>query len=335
MDSLTQALLGASVGELCLGKKVGNKAVLWGAIAGTIPDLDVFVARFYDVVRELEIHRGFSHSLIFSLLLAPILAWLIHKFQKKKKAGFWDWSRLFFWCLFTHPLLDSFTTWGTQLFWPLESRIALQSIFVIDPLYTLPLLFAVVLVLFFRKESVVRAKINKYALLISSSYLLFTLVNKQIINSKFQNALAKKQIKYLQFETRPAPFTNLMWTANVKTEENFLLSFYSYFDEPGQIEFYTLPKNHELLYPYRNNPKVEKLIKITTGYYTISRSEEGIFLNDLRFGLTRGWDNANGDFVFQYKISQDPEGIVAIEQVNLDTEEAKKLLESWWKRLKG
>ena len=41
MDSLTQIVLGASVGEAALGRKVGNRAMVWGAIAGTIPDLDV------------------------------------------------------------------------------------------------------------------------------------------------------------------------------------------------------------------------------------------------------------------------------------------------------
>lgn len=335
MDSVTQALLGAAVGELCLGKKVGNKAVLWGAIAGTIPDLDVFVARSFDVVRELEIHRGFSHSLVFSLLLAPILGWLVYKYQKKKQAGFTDWTKLFFWCLFTHPLLDVFTTWGTQLLWPLEYRFALQSIFVIDPVYSLPLMVAVTMVLFFPKSSKKRSKINKVALIFSTSYLLLTLVNKQMIGNRFKKVLAKEKIEYLQFETRPAPFSTLMWAANVETEKSFLLSYYSYFDKPGTISFYTLPKNHEMLYPFRNDPKVEKLIGITKGYYTITSANGDLFLNDLRFGLSRGWDGASGEFVFQYKIGKDKTGNVQIEKVELEREEGKKLLLSWWERMKG
>ena len=65
MDSLTQIVLGAAVGELVLGRKVGNKAMIYGAVAGTIPDLDVFIGNFYDTVTALEIHRGFSHSIVF------------------------------------------------------------------------------------------------------------------------------------------------------------------------------------------------------------------------------------------------------------------------------
>ena len=113
MDSLTQIVLGASVGEVVLGKKVGNKAMLYGAIAGTIPDLDVLSRYFVDTVTYTEWHRGFSHSILFSLLFAPIFGWLISKIEKNSGVSWQEWSKLMFWGLFTHPILDSFTTWGS------------------------------------------------------------------------------------------------------------------------------------------------------------------------------------------------------------------------------
>ena len=73
MDSLTQIVLGAAVGEVVLGRKVGNKAMLYGAIAGTIPDLDTFASHFTDVVTAIEIHRGFSHSILFFNHICPPL----------------------------------------------------------------------------------------------------------------------------------------------------------------------------------------------------------------------------------------------------------------------
>ena len=101
MDSLTQIVLGAAVGEATLGKKVGNKAMLWGAIAGTIPDLDVLGRSFLDDITALEWHRGISHSLFFSLVAAPVLGWLLHQFHKKRKneATTKQWSWLFFYGL--------------------------------------------------------------------------------------------------------------------------------------------------------------------------------------------------------------------------------------------
>ena len=132
MDSLTQIVLGAAAGEAVLGKKVGNKAMLYGAIAGTIPDLDTLVGKFLDPLTAIEIHRGLSHSIVFSVLMAPILGWLVSEIHKKAVATWKDWSWLFFWGLLTHPLLDAHTTWGTQFFWPFDLRLAYQNIFVID-----------------------------------------------------------------------------------------------------------------------------------------------------------------------------------------------------------
>mgnify|MGYP000002869378 FL=1 len=82
MDSLTQIVLGAAVGEAVLGKKLGNRAMLWGAIAGTIPDLDVFIKYFTDEITSTELHRGVSHSLVFSIIMAIVLGWLVNKNEK-------------------------------------------------------------------------------------------------------------------------------------------------------------------------------------------------------------------------------------------------------------
>lgn len=96
MDSLTQMLLGAAVGEAAIGKKVGNWAILWGAVAGTIPDLDVLAFHFTDNITALEIHRGFSHSLFFSVLFAPIFGFIISKIHSKLNATWKDWTLLMF-----------------------------------------------------------------------------------------------------------------------------------------------------------------------------------------------------------------------------------------------
>src|SRR5690554_7012106 len=107
MDSLTQIVLGAAVGEAVLGRKVGNRAMFYGAIAGTIPDLDVISSFFVDTVRALEIHRGITHSIFFSIVFAPIFGWIVSKIDAYKSFKGWSW--LFFWGLFTHPILDAHT----------------------------------------------------------------------------------------------------------------------------------------------------------------------------------------------------------------------------------
>src|SRR5690606_26796712 len=107
MDSLTQIVLGAAIGEKTLGKKLGNRALLYGAIAGTIPDLDVYFGKFYDPITAIEIHRGFSHSILFFVLLSPVLGWILSKIEKKNEVSFKQATIFWFFGLLTHALLDA------------------------------------------------------------------------------------------------------------------------------------------------------------------------------------------------------------------------------------
>lgn len=332
MDSLTQIVLGAAVGEAVLGRKVGNKAILYGAIAGTIPDLDVLADYFVDTVSALEIHRGFTHSIVFSVLFAPVFGWLISKIERNSIAGWKDWSWLMFWGFFTHPILDSFTTWGTQLFWPLDIRLEFRSIFVIDPLYTLPFLIFLILAMRSERGSKKRRKYNNLGLIISSSYLLLTLVLKGITYTKFEAALEEQNIGHLQLQNKPGPLNTILWTANVELEDAFLIGDYSFFDtEP--IKFNTYPKNHELLEPIREEDKIQRLIKISKGWYTISEQDGGLYFNDLRFGVLDPYAETPS-FVFSYKLLEE-NGEIVVKEVERNPEEAKELLSDLGDRILG
>lgn len=334
MDSLTQIVLGGAVGEAVLGKKIGNKAILWGAIGGTIPDLDTIPGLFLDTVSRLEIHRGFSHSIVFAILIAPLLGIVISKLYKKKEADWWGWTQLFFWTIFTHPLLDIFTTWGTQLLWPMEWRIAIQSIFVIDPLYTLPFLFCLLLVLFSKRTSIRRLKINKIGLVLSSAYLIITVAIKLYVDHVFKGSLINEEIEFKRFDSRPTPFNTILWTSNIETEKSFLITYYSLMDSHKRLKYFEFQKNEELLNPYRNSPKIERIIELTKGYYTIEKTPNGIAMNDLRFGLTEGFNEGAGDFVFTYEIHKGENGITVTQQER-DFKGMKSVMNKLWLRILG
>ncbi|SDG90208.1 metal-dependent hydrolase [Psychroflexus sediminis] len=330
MDSLTQIVLGAAVGEVVLGKKVGNKAMIYGGIAGTIPDLDVIAGNFYSTVTALEIHRGFSHSLAFSILAAPFFGYLLSKIHRQ--ATWKDWSKLMFWSLFTHPLLDCFTTWGTQLFWPLDLRIAFKSIFVIDPLYTLPFLVCLIAASRYKRTSSRRRKLNRLGLILSSGYLMLSLVMKGVTFEKFEDALQNQGIAYSEIETKPSPFNTLLWSANVETKHNFLIGEYSIFDtEP--IEFRAYPKNHQKIEHLRSYENLKRLIDITNGWYTVSEKQGDLYLNDLRFGLV-SLDPNSVKFAFSYLL-EEKNNRLKITEVPKNTRDAKALLSGLWLRLKG
>lgn len=330
MDSLTQIVLGAAVGEAVAGRQIGNRAMLYGAIAGTVPDLDVIATYFTDTVTALEVHRGFSHSILFSILFAPIFGKLFSIFEKQT-----DWKKLswlFFWGFITHPLLDAHTTWGTQLFWPLDLRLAYQNIFVIDPLYTLPFLIFLIMAMRQKRNSSLRKKYNTIGLIVSSSYLLLTLILKGVTYIKFQNALADQKIDYIAMQTKPSAFNSILWTANVKTEEHYLIGHYSFFDsEP--IQFVSYDKNHDLIEGIKNKPKMQRMIKISENWFTISQEGEKLYFNDLRFGLMSLSPAAN-TFVFSYEIL-DKNGKLYFKEREKNAADGKKLAQELWTRLKG
>lgn len=332
MDSLTQIVLGAAVGEAVLGKKVGNKAMLYGAIAGTIPDLDTFVGYLTDTVTAIEIHRGFSHSIVFSVLFAPVFGWIISKIERKAAATWKDWSWLMFWGLFTHPILDSFTTWGTQLFWPFEIRLAFKNIFVIDPLYTLPFLIFLALAMRSKRGSGRRRKLNNLGLIVSSAYLLLTLGLKSITYFQFKDALDEQGYDYLQISTKPAPFNTILWTANMELEEAYLIGDYSIFDTQP-ITFNSYSKNHHLLGDLAAENKVQRLIDIAGGWFVISEKDGKLFFHDLRFGVL---DSTAEDptFVFTYQLKEE-NGKLTVEEVDRNPEEAKKLVSVLAERVFG
>lgn len=330
MDSLTQIALGIAVSELCAGKQLKNKTFLYGAVLGTLPDLDVIVGLFLDPVDGVLIHRGISHSLLLFVFLSPLLGWLISK-TEKNKINFSRTTSMVFWCLFTHVLLDTFTSWGTQILWPLSNRFALKTIFVIDPLYTVPLLISLVMV-WRAKDVFIRRKYLTRGLVISSAYLLISCFIKLYALNKFEKALVEQGITYSEIIVKPTAFNLILWNANVSTTNNYLLGDYSLFDSQA-ISYTSYPKNADLELELIENPDFEKLKEISEGWYIISKQNESLYFNDLRFGLL----NSNPDqpqFAFSYQFINSNSGLKAVE-VPKEKRDGKLLLQKIFTRLKG
>src|SRR5690606_19618391 len=236
------------------------------------------------------------------------------------------------WVFITHPILDSFTTWGTQLFWPLDVKLDFKVIFVIDPLYTLPFLIFLILAMRSQRGSEKRKKYNTMGLLISSGYLLLCVALKGVAYQQFKTALEDQDIEYLQLETKPSPFNSILWTANVEVEDAYLIGDYSFFDS-RPIEFNRYSKNHELLGSLHSNDKISRLIDISNGWFVITKRNGELFFNDLRFGVLDA-NTESPTFVFSYHIVEE-NGSIEIEEVERKPAEARKLLGDLGKRILG
>ena len=302
MDSLTQIVLGASVAEATLGKKIGNKAIVLGAIAGTIPDLDIVTRFFVDDLTASVMHRGFSHSLIFPFVAAPILAWILKKiYYNYSDVSFNDWFKMFFLAIITHPLLDAQTTWGTQLFWPFEWRVAVENIFIIDPIYTLPFLTFLILTAFQDKLSKKRRLLNSLGLIISSTYLLITLSFKGVAHYNIAKGLEENNIEYKDINTRATYFNSILWSSQIELEDSYIFTYYSLFDKSKPIFTKKFPKNHNMLQPFIDEKKIQQLIILSNGHYLMTNENDELIFWNLKLGL-KGFDENASPYIWSYVI---------------------------------
>lgn len=310
MDSLTQAALGAAVGEAVLGKKIGSHGAIIGAVVATIPDLDVLLVPFFSELEKISLHRGLSHSLLFCVAASFLIAWLLRHLRWSRQASYrrlWFFS---FFALFTHVLLDAFTSFGTQLMRPFADwRVSFDSISIIDPVYTIPLLIGTGLSLIkFSKEDQLRALPNNIGLIVSSLYLVFTLANKQHIQTVFSDNLERASLPYYRLLTVPISAGNLVWYGVAKDKTHLHLGRYSILDD-NQVEFHSFPINDHLLEGLDEH-LTDRLKWFAQDYYTVAEHDGKIRMYNMQCDMqgVRTFGEYKAPTAFYYEISNTKEG---------------------------
>lgn len=296
MDSLTQLTLGGAVLGAIAGRKYGRKAMLAGAIIGTLPDLDVFIPYGDDLSNMIE-HRGFSHSLIMMTLFAPFLTWMFSKIKWFDFDGRDKQLHIAVWlALVTHILLDAMTIYGTQLLWPLTKYpFGVGSVFIIDPLYTVPLLIACGVFLWTKRVCVIRI-----GLLVSTAYLVWSVAVQSYVTNIAKQSLDGQE--YTQMISLPTPFNTFLWRVLVMDNKGYQVGYYSIFDTHQDIAFQKF--DNETVLP--DSYDVQRLIGFTKGYYGLVGVDDKMIMQDLRMGLEPN------QYVFQYVVATVMEGKVHI-----------------------
>lgn len=406
MDSLTQVILGAACGEAVAGKKLGNRALLWGAVGGTIPDLDVFATFFTDEITATAFHRGFMHSFLFAAIapfllakltvwfyggslyrrrgykIGAMLVWLIFYigaaaginfipvvfgeglkwyilaptlglgflFARKLWADYYltdfqevevpyrTWVALFFWSIFTHPILDCFTGWGTQIFQPFSDlRVQWNTVSVVDLRATLPFGLAMIAVSFFSKNSRWRQWLLWVGLAWFCGYLAFTCYHKWKVEQIFERSLQAKGIRYQRFMTGPTIFNNTLWNGVAEGDTAFYQGLYSFKD--CREEFFkinVLPKNRHLEAAAELDERHWKFVRwFSDGYYNMLETEDKTLrINDLRFGLRTDSVGNYHTYVFPFVVDVLEQGNT-IHHVREMDDNLKAELANFQKRVDG
>ncbi len=334
MDSLSQLALGSAVSVAVMGRRTAVwKAALWGAVAGTVPDLDALVD-FGDAVSNMVLHRGQSHGLFNLTLLAPLMAWAVSRIHGQREL-FARWWLALWLVLFTHPLLDYFTIYGTQLLQPFSSYpFGLGSMFIIDPLYTLPLVIGVVAALIIKRPTGLQW--NGLALAFSCLYLGWSVAAQQMVKSVVQEDLAARGISGAKVLVTPAPLNTVLWRVVVMRPDGYEEGFYSLLDADRRITFDAFPSNAKLRQELAANPNVQRMAAFTHGFFSMKQLASQAVLTDLRMGQ-------EPNYAFSFAVAQQAAGAAASpntwqtitpEAVG-SRNDAGKLLSWLWPRMLG
>lgn len=334
MDSLSQLALGAAVSVAVMGRRTAVwKAALWGGVLGTLPDLDALIDHG-DPVLNMVLHRAETHALFWQSLAAVPLAagisWCMRRggsgpglaVQQPVGAGsaaapppaasagqgdFPRWLLTVWLVLVTHALLDAMTVYGTRLALPFSSQpYGLGSIFIIDPLYTLPLLAGLSAALLRRSPGGLRW--NLAGLLLSTAYLGWSVGVQHHVTGLVHRQLAARgeAVTADRVLVTPTAFNTVLWRIVVMHPTHYEEGFYALADRGRAVRFRAYPLDPDLHRDVQSLPAVQHIQAFSRGFYRVDERQGLVRITDLRMGQEPA-------YVFSFGVAQRGSGLHALE----------------------
>ena len=325
MDSLSQLALGAAVGVAIMGRRTALwKSALWGGVAGTLPDLDVFIDHG-DPILNMVLHRGETHALfwltLFSLPFAAAVARLHGQWPLWKR-----WWLAIWLALVTHPLLDAMTVYGTQLGLPFTNHpFGVGSIFIIDPLYTLPLLLGTAITL-----ATTRLRANLLGLVLSTAYLGWGVAAQQHVTNIAKSALTRQGIAAERVLVTPTAFNTVAWRVVVMQREHYLEGFYSLLDRERNIAFDRFDRGAALEPALQGIDGVRRIAEFSRGFYALRQDGTRLVVTDLSMGQEPAYT-----FSFAVAERASPVAPLAVPQQVGSRPDLGRVLPWLWRRIGG
>jgi inner membrane protein len=287
------------------------------------------------------------YILLPTLLLGARFAWRLWRDYWQRDLPMVDvsyrtWVLIFFWSIFTHPILDCFTSWGTQIFQPFSDlRVQWCTVSVVDPIATLPFLLCLYIASKYGRSNRMRTVWNWVGIAWFCAYLMvYTLWHKNTVVGIFKESLQAKNIQYHRLYTNPTIFNNILWTGVAEGDTAYYFGQYGFNDAQAVVgKISTIPKNHHLLNAVPPDSRALKFLRwFSDGYYSVLPYRgDTLQVNDLRFGLMG--DTLRGrNYVFPFLLFKNEKGEWDIHQNNRNQEsinENKRSFGDLWRRIKG
>lgn len=290
MDLLTYALLGAIISELSLGKRLGNRAALYGAVVGLLPELERLLGLTHGGLTLLLERRGALHSILALALVPLILSFVARGLERKRfpELRKRHWWKMFAWVWLLHLGLDACTTLGIQFFYPFwKYRLSLNMIAPVDPLLTLPLLVFLLLALRLPRDHARRPLFAGLGLALFGLYLTVAFTNRQFMRTMFADACERAGYQVIRHEVYPTWGNNVLWYGVAEEAYGYHIGHYSLLQGlDGYIKLTFLPKTHGLPQENFSLYLEDRLQEATHRYYNLEQSGDTLIWHDLRWGLS-------------------------------------------------
>jgi inner membrane protein len=335
MDSVSQAALGAAVAVAVMGRRTAVwKAAAFGAVAGTLPDLDVIMDHG-DPILNMVLHRGETHALFWLALFSAPFGWLVAVLARER-AQWRRWWAAMAAVLLTHPLLDALTIYGTQLALPFSNHpFGVGSLFIIDPAYTLPLLLGLILALALARRPA-GLRFNAAGLVLSTVYIGWSLVAQAHVEGVARETLAAQGLKADRLLISPLPFNTIAWriVAVDEAASSYHEGFYSLLDAPAppaeRIAFDRFERGNALAAELSGIDGVARIQAFSKGLWAMSENGGQLLITDLRMGQ-------EPTYIFSFAVAERrsaPQTLVPSQQLGqrIDVDRALPWL---WRRIQG
>lgn len=304
------------MGEAFAGKTVGKKAMLWGVAAHSLPDIDFIAALWLNSSENMLAHRGITHSILFLILGTPMLAYAAYRLHRTHEIPFKKWLMFMALAIGAHLLIDAFNNYGVGWLEPFShKRFSFNSIYVLDPFFSIVPFLASVMLVLFRRKPVLKTWLFMLGMLVPTAYLLYSFGNKWYIERETKRILVAQQIPFKRILTTPAPMQTWLWYVAAETDSGFYSSYRSVFDdEPENIPMAFDAKNLQLTPAITDKSALKNMVDFSQGFYTLQQINDTILINDLRFGKIIGWYDINERFAFYFYLQPDADNTLAVQR---------------------
>lgn len=308
VDWITQAALGASMGELILGKRLGKSAMTWGALFGVLPEFDGIFSLILDRAHQLALHTGPSHSLWFMALLAYGLSYPLEKLWKREKISKLTAAGFVFAILCGHLFLECLTVKGASVFWPFViAPFALNLIYPFDLILS-GLLVVTAIWMAFLPEAVIkktrskkpnpppkRRKIFHWGLGLAAAYIGIAGGVKWISIGGIEADLLRRKTTYHRWMEAPTLGNPFLRRAVVDCDDEIRVGYRTIFESNTTPVRWTIyPKDRAALAGVADAREIKTLIRATNGWWIARTNAKGVWLGDMRPEEARNWGDKKG-----------------------------------------